>query len=242
MIKFSRSLMKALGLTPAQTDVYLAALELGRSSMQELARKSGVKRTTIYKFIDELKERGLIIETKRKTRSVYAAVSPQQLLEFEKYRLAELTELMPQLQAIENAVPHKPKVMFYEGIDAVKELYLDILKAEKSIVAWSDLSGTLAAFGQFGAEFADKRARRNIELKWIVPDTAEARAFTRRDYGLLRETKFLPNAQFAIDINIYDNKVVLVNARSPQPFGVLIEDRLVADTLREAWQQLWVRL
>lgn len=242
MIKLSKDLIKSLNLTPAQADVYLAALELGQASMQDLSRKSGVKRTTIYKFIGELKERGLIVETKRKTRSIYSAVSPEQLVEFEKNRIAELNELLPQLKAIENKAANKPRVMFYEGIEAVKEMYLDTLKDKQPIVAWSDLRETKSAFGKWIDTYPDERARRNITLQWIIPDSPESREFTKRDYGLLRETKFLPNANFKIDVNIYGNKVSLVNARSANPFAVLIEDADVADTFREAWKQLWDRL
>jgi len=240
----SKNLLQSLNLTVAQSAVYLAALELGQASMQDLARKSGVKRTTIYKFIGELKDRGLIIETKRKTRSLYAAVPPEQLVEIEKARLAELNNLLPQLNAIHNAALHKPRVLFYEGVEVVREMYKDSLRERQPIVAWSDFLGTKTAMGEMLEleGYPAERARRNIELKWIIPDSSEAREFTKRDFGLLRETKFLPEAKFKMDINIYGNKVALVNARPEHPFAVLIEDKDVADTLREAWQQLWDRL
>lgn len=242
MIKISKQLIQSLNLTPSQAKVYLAALELGQASMQDLSRKSEVKRTTIYKFIDDLKDRNLITEIKRKTRKFYSAVPPEQLVELQKNRLQELNDLLPQLKAIENSSVTKPRVLFYEGIDAVKELYSDTLKERKPIVGWSDLSKTRNALGKFIDEYPDERARRNITLKWIIPDSVDAREFTRRDYGLLRETKFLPNANFKIDVNIYGDKVSLVNAHSTNPFAVLIQNQDVADTLKEAWQQLWNRL
>jgi sugar-specific transcriptional regulator TrmB len=244
MTQFSKSIIKSLNLTSAQADVYLAALELGQASMQDLSRKSGVKRTTIYKFIGELKERGLILETKRRTRSVYSALPPEQLIAREKSRLSELDAMLPQLKAIENNAHNKPKVRFYEGIEAVKEMYNDSLKDKQPIICWSDLHMTRSVFGAYleSEGYPAERARKNIPLKWIVPESEESREFTRRDYGLLRETKFLPDAKFKMDINVYGDKVSLVNAHAATPFAVLIEDKDIADTLREAWQQLWVRL
>ena len=238
----SKELIKNLQLTPSQSDVYLAALELGQASMQDLARKSGVKRTTIYKFIEELKERQVILETKRGPRSVYSAAPPEQLMDREKNRLSELDRLLPQLNALHNIAREKPRVLFYEGIEAVKQVYADTLKEKKPIVSWSDLAYTKSALGKFIEDYPAQRARQNVPLRWIIPDTAEAREFIKRDYGLLRETKLLPNAKFEIDINIYGRKVLLTNASSPNPFAVLIEDEKIANTLREAWQQLWDRI
>ena len=242
MIKMSKSLIKNLNLTEHQAAVYLAALELGQAPMQDLARKSGVKRTTIYKFIDELRERGLILETRHHKRNFYSGVAPEQLVELQKNHLVELEDLMPELKAVQNRAKNKPKVMFYEGLEAIKEMYTDTLKEKKPIVALSDFSNTDQALGKFIENYPDERARKNITLQWIIPDTPEAREFTKRDYGLLRETKFLPNAHFKIDLNIYGNKVSLVKAGFPHPFAVLIEDPDVAETFREAWKQLWERL
>ena len=78
------SLLNSLGLSDAEGRVYLAALELGEASIQQLSRKSGVKRTSIYNFIDKLKERQVITETRKAKRSVYSAVHPAQLAEMLK--------------------------------------------------------------------------------------------------------------------------------------------------------------
>ena len=43
-------LIKSLGLSEAEIAVYLATLELGQANVQEISRKSGVKRTSIYNF------------------------------------------------------------------------------------------------------------------------------------------------------------------------------------------------
>src|SRR3989338_6843245 len=100
MKKLSEHLLASLGLNAAQARVYFAALELGQANMQELARKSGVKRTSIYNFIDELREKGLITEVKKRKRRLYSAVHPEHLVELEKMRLGELERLLPQLSAI----------------------------------------------------------------------------------------------------------------------------------------------
>ena len=135
----SKNILYSLGLSEQQVTVYLAALELGESNMQQLARKSGIKRTSIYNFIEELKDRGFIIEVKKKKRRMYSGVNPQQLLEIEKLRMKELEAVMPELMAIQNKSQTKPRVSFYEGIDNVLAVYDDQLKERKPIFAFEDM-------------------------------------------------------------------------------------------------------
>lgn len=55
MSKFDSKIISLLGMPDAEARVYLTALELGETSIQGLARKSGVSRSTIYTFIEGLK-------------------------------------------------------------------------------------------------------------------------------------------------------------------------------------------
>lgn len=57
--------LKNLGLNEKEARVYLAALELGEASVQEIAQKSGVKRVTAHVAIEKLKTEGLLYEEKK---------------------------------------------------------------------------------------------------------------------------------------------------------------------------------
>ena len=121
-----------------ESAVYRAALELGTATMQDLARKSGVKRTSIYNFIDKLKEQGFISMTKRKKRILYGATHPKHLVEIQKQNIAQLERTLPELTAIYNKSAQKPRVTFYEGAEGIKEVYADTLREQRPIIALSD--------------------------------------------------------------------------------------------------------
>lgn len=243
MEKLSSQLLQSLGLSPAQATVYLTALELGVSNMQQLARKSNVKRTSIYNFIDELKTKGFIVETKKKKRKVYSAVAPDQLVEIEKTRLAELERALPELRAIQNASRTKPRVTFYEGIEGIKEVYADTLQERKEILAFEDLEHMSIGLPQsFYEWYPRERARRSIVFKSITRDSLEARRLTQHNRGLLRESKLIASADWKTEINIYGDKVAMMSLRTRVPFCVLIEDHDIAETLRTAWRELWNHL
>lgn len=243
MIKYSEKLFQNLGLDEAQTKVYLAALELGQGTMQDLARKSGVKRTSIYNFIENLIQKRLIATSKKRGRTLYSAIHPQQLVEIEKSRLEELNRTLPELLAIYNKPTTKPRVTFYEGIDGIKEVLFDMLKEKQPVSAFSDFKQMAESFGDYYFDvFPPERARRKIISRNIVPDTPKARELAEKDARYLRETKFLKVPDLKTEINIYGNKVALNSYSSTPPFAVIIEDQNIAETLRTVWQQLWERL
>ena len=243
MKQLSKQLLSSLGLTGSQAAVFFAALELGECSMQELARKSGIKRTSIYNFIDDLKNRGLVIETRKKSKKVYSAVDPRQLLEIEKMRLMELERTLPELLAIQNKSRAKPRVMFYDNIDGIKEVYADMLKEGQEILAFEDLEHMNIALPKpFYEYFPAERAKRGILFRSILRDSAEARRITQNNRRLLRQSKFVTSSDWRTEINIYGNKIALMSFRSKIPFCVLIEDQNIAETLRTIWNELWQNL
>ncbi len=235
--------LKPLGLSELQGRVYLAALELGEAKMQDLAKKSGVNRTTIYTFIDDLKERGFITETKRGKRRIYSAIHPERFLQMQKVRTAELEKVLPELLAIHNVSRTKPRVTFYEGVEGVKEVYTDILRDKKEMLAYEDIEHLKGGLPQtFYEYFPAERAKKGISIKSISRDSQIAREFIKDNIRLLRETRFIKVKDFKTDINIYGNKIALIGLRSSPPFAVIIEDVSISETMRIVWKELWDRL
>ena len=60
--------LQNIGLSEKGANVYLASLKLGEATVLSLAKHSGVKRTSIYYVLSELKELGALSETKRQKK------------------------------------------------------------------------------------------------------------------------------------------------------------------------------
>ena len=93
MEKYVKSLLNELGLEEEETKIYLAALELGQGNMKDLAYKANVKRTSAYNYVENLIKKRLLVSGKKKKRTVYSAVHPNQLIEIQKGRLNELDKI-----------------------------------------------------------------------------------------------------------------------------------------------------
>mgnify|MGYP001601559732 CR=1 FL=1 len=231
------------GLSEMEAAVYRAALELGEGTMQDLARKSGVKRTSIYNFIERLKVEGYISMIRRKKRTLYSAVHPKHLVEIQKQRLGQFEQTLPELTAIYNKSAKKPRVTFYEGVEGIKEVYADTLREQRPIVAWSDFDYLFAALGDEYCEwYPTERAKRHIPFQTIARDSTVGRKIASVNEKYLRKTKFIKSGELKTEINIYGDKVAMMSLRSNPPYAILIENHDIAETLRTAWQELWSRL
>lgn len=68
--------LEQFGIEEKQAKVYLATLELGQATVHELSEKSGIKRTSIYNFLEEMKNRGLLLEIELKGKTILIAEDP----------------------------------------------------------------------------------------------------------------------------------------------------------------------
>ncbi len=240
----TKPLINLLGVSEQESLVYLALLELGEANIQDIAKKSGVKRTSIYNFLQEMKEKGLIIQTSKHKGRLYTAVNPKQLVDIGKSRLLELEGMVPNLSALYQESVNKPKVAYFEGIDGIKDAYTDMLEAKQPVVSFEDIDYLKKMLPKnYYAYLPPERAKRGISLRTISKDSPEARAFSKDDIKLLRQTKFIKTDKpFKTEINLYGNKALMISFREDRPFATIIEDKDIVETLRTTWNELWERI
>src|SRR4051812_17727260 len=101
------SLLADLGLTEKESRVYLAALELGSGTVIDVAERAGIKRTSVYNFIDHLVGLGIVRQSVKEGRKRYQAIPPSALLEIQQKRLAALEGRMAELSALTNESAEK---------------------------------------------------------------------------------------------------------------------------------------
>lgn len=121
------------GFSEKEARVYLAALQIERGSASTIARKAGEKRLTTYNTLKSLIQKGVATEYLHNGVARYTVISPELLLQKEEVelhkRISELGGILPQLLAITNTLPNKPKVYFYDGLNGLKTMYEDSLSS-----------------------------------------------------------------------------------------------------------------
>ncbi len=167
---------------------------------------------------------------------------PNQLKAMQNDRENVLTTIIPFLRSV-STVESIPKISIYQGMDEVKNIYLDTLIGTKSICS---LASSERMEKHFGADwiqsYIKKRLAANVQSRFIATDHMASNFYKNRDESELRETKILPKKfDLALDIEIYKNKVLLMSA-SENPFAVLIEDDKVSKSLKNIFEFMWSAL
>jgi sugar-specific transcriptional regulator TrmB len=227
-----------LGLNEKQADVYLACLELGSATVSEIAEKSGVKRTSIYNFLEELVAKGYLAEIKQDDQILLTAEDPKILEQKAKSSLDGVQNIMPELLAMFNRPGNKPKVLFYQGIKGIKKIYEATLKSKEPIYAFSDFEKMMPLMEKWMWKYADRRAENNIEFLSIAKDGPWARKAEAKSEAHKRKMKIMKDINFDTEINIYENKVAILSFERPLS-GLIVEDVAIAQTLKSIWQMIW---
>ncbi len=234
--------LERIGFNEKEASLYLAALELGESNIQQLAKKSGVKRTTAYDIIESLKQKGFMTQMTKNKKMLFSAVDPRKLESEIEERRHVVKRAMPELLAIANSLDSKPKVSFFEGHDGIKEVYKDTLNyTDQELLAWV----AEEAVEHFDIDFLNnvylpKRIEKKIWVRAIAPNVAAMRDYHEIDEKSLRKTRLTAPDAFGLDveINLYGkNRIALMSFE--ESFGMIIESKKIFNTLKNIFEMNW---
>ena len=248
MLEQNSSLKNALisiNFTEKQANVYLALLKLGNATASEIARQAGINRTTAYDILDSLVNQKLISISGKKPKQEYIAESPQKItdllkinLEQNKKNLQKAKKLLPQLKSIHN-IGDRPKIMFYEGIKGLIQVYEDTLTAKQEIKAFATVDDMHSTLPNYFPKYYKRRAKAKIKIKAIIPKTELAKQRIKHNKEELRQSALIPADKFYFspEINIYDNKIMIASWR--EKLGIIIESVEIADAMKKIFKLAW---
>lgn len=230
------------GLKPHQIKVYLTILELGRATTIEVAKKTGIKRTTTYDLIEDLIRLGYVAEARKGKRRLFIAEDPSLLAGKLEQKLTDIKSVIPTLLAINSKAVPKPTVRFYDGVEGARKIMEELLTMkDKEQLYWSSVSDLVDFFGhRYMQSWVKRRIKRGIwsrallSKKSKVPDI-----YLQSDAQHLREIRHLPQG-FLLDgvLCIFDNKVAYISSRQ-ESFGFVIESEEFSKVIKLIFQSMW---
>lgn len=240
----NNEILANFGLTDTESAIYLAALELGESLPKHLAEKAGVKRPMLYKVLPDLFEKGLLSQTVKGKRRYLVAEDPEVLVEKKQSELKLLEEKLPELRLLLRTATSKPKIVFYEGIDGLKNLYMDNLRERQPILEFVSLENIHLEIEHYSKNYyIPARINRNIPIKIIVSGETESKSLRlKTDPYALREVKTISQEKFPIPLDCYiygDNISFAVYRTDSEPIGVIIRSKEIATTMRSLFEFVW---
>ncbi|MFH1218665.1 MAG: helix-turn-helix domain-containing protein [Candidatus Peregrinibacteria bacterium] len=227
------------GLSEKEAKVYLALLELGPSSVTEVARRARVTRTNSYHLLNSLLAYGLVSSNEGESKVIFSAERPHRLQYLLKERMGEaerrfteVKELMPELNSLYHDPGQKIRVRYYEGVEGIIAAYEDTLTSKGKIFGYASVEHQHSFFPGYFPEYYERRTQKGIKVECFLAEDEDSLRIKSLDKKQLRTTRIVPKS-FAIspEINIYDNKVAILSLK--ERFGVIIESGAVTDAFRK---------
>ena len=235
-----------VGLSNKEADVYLAALQLGYSSVQEIAERAGINRTTAYTHIKNLIGRGLLNAVKKNSRVFYVAEKPDRLKHIYKQqeddarrRRELLDKIMPELESIYNVAKDRPSVRYF---DYRNDTDLHYIREELYQTRAKEVYN-IFNFKLFSKYINKNHLQRVLDRvnKFKVIYIAHNRVIDRKIHPLLDneklEIRYLSEAKFDLLSEI------LINGENVHIGGngdlLIIKDKLFSQTLSLLFHALW---
>jgi len=240
------------GLTDKEITVYLCLLKTGPNTIMNLARETGIKRSTTHNTVEELIKKGLISQTNYGERRMVVAEDPKKLeflMEQKRWDIKKLEDNLPDMvKSIYESVPQAKantavEVKYYQGKNEVRYVYELSLKADK-VYSFADLEKYYEIYPgtvDLWKNALDKNEKREV---WdLLVDSTMAREINQKKHARYH-AKFLPKADFYAgfgfsDYIIFDDKVAIIQLDAENVTATLIDSKQVAMSLKALHQSMW---
>lgn len=234
-------ILKDFGLGPKKSSVYLAALQVGSGTAQEIARKAGIPRTTAHEILQSLKLAGLVNFSTRGRTQIYTAEKPTKLRQILLDRQSKLERAMPELLSLYKSDGARPSVRVYEGAEGVKTVFEDTLTASNKklygILSMEDLYDVPGK--RYMDDYVRRRISAGIQLHVLRSQVKEIEETWPTSAEELRQMRYTPKGYvFPMTVYLYDQKVALIGAEREQ-FGMIVESNDFYLTIKQLFDIMW---
>lgn len=232
--------LQRFGLTKNEASVYLSLLQLGPSPVLAIARRTGLKRPTIYLILDELIGHGFAALVPQEKKKLFIALPPDRFEEKLERQTELIRQVLPELTALYRTQTAKPAIQIFESREGIMNVYKEITNFKASeILGFFSIEAIPQEFQETFDVFIRSLKEKRMTLREIV--------YTKnKQHFYIQKTKNMPNHKirftdpknkFVTDNFIYGNKVALFSFK--KRFAVVIESEDVIKSLRALFELAW---
>jgi len=243
-------LLKSLGFSGKEIQVYLAALRLGMQPASVLAKHVKMNRVTTYVICRKLIEKGVANVVTRRNVQYFTVEKPDALIRYAEHQKQEwerkkvaVEKHLPEFSVYLQEYSSVPKVRFYEGEEGIKTVYEDTLKFGGVIRAFLTVDTIPEGIkGFLMDEYMPALKKKKIKSEIIAADSEVARRYQERDAKYMRKTVLVkPHSfPFETEIALYGKeRVAFISFKEGDLTAVIIENQAIFHTLSAIFELLF---
>lgn len=232
------------GFNKKESSIYLAALTKTQGTVTDIARSSGLKRTTVYQHLDRLIASGFVYRTISNKRVLYGANDPGKIMSIFERKKSEIDEerrrferIVPELAAIYSRSHKKPGIEFYEGKSGLKKVYEKILRTPRNVYA-------IFSYDSFFRFFSHDENEELLSILYgsggmlynLVSESPGLKGHIREHKAV--RYRFLPKGfRYETDLLVSGSTLSLISFKNM--VGIIIEDEAIARLQENMFKLLW---
>lgn len=234
----NEQIFQEIGLTNAETKIYLALLKTGLTTAGPLLMETRLQNSTLHKTLHSLVSKGFAsFNIKGKTRH-YQASDPEIILKFIKEKENKFESMLPELKQLQKPI-EKQEAEIFDGFKGFKNMLYELIKYKKKgdeFLFFSFFTKNADDFDNvynFYKEFEKERSKLGIITKGIAPSKIKEKFEGRK----------IENIQFVdypipLNISIFSDKVIFTPWEEKQ-ISFMIHSKQLADSFRKYFYSIW---
>ncbi|MDP2656560.1 MAG: helix-turn-helix domain-containing protein [bacterium] len=249
-----QEILKQLGFSDKEAKIYLAILHAGKTTPTQIAKETGINRTTVYSVASDLIKKGIIAEDLGSTKTYLVALPLQDLANLTKQEEEKLdiqknliTQAITQLQeATKDAPYHIPKLIFISEEQLENYLYSRLPIWSESLlerdgIFWGFQDHTFATEYVKWIDWQWKQPfSQNVSLNMLTNESEfETKIMKPRDYNRRNLLFWKKGANFQSSTWVNGDYVVFVNTRQHPFYLIELYDKTIADSMRHLFKGIW---
>lgn len=237
-----QSILETLGLTTIEAQCYEKLLPLGSVPIAELTAAMKRHPQIVYRLVDQLVSKGLVVIETRLHRKYVRAEDPKVLERVQIEKLEKIREALPTLHALHHQ-PSGARVHIERGPEATRNL-------RRRAFTELPIGGTYYILSPSGEHFYETVGREHVEVleqlrakrkitKKMIAMESQRKYLEREEHWKYVETKYLPETYpVPTSTNIFGS-TVYIQIWSQDPIAIVIESEEVATSYRDFFETLW---
>jgi sugar-specific transcriptional regulator TrmB len=234
-----------LGLSDKEAALYLQLLEVPHQTANQLADAADIKRTNVYRLLDNLVELGLVRFDENPVRK-YTTTSPQALQQLVKDRqqqikqaASSLATAMPDFRSQYSLSLDKPGVFYMSGPEGFERSLLDAVRSKTEIllIASDDVPDDEATLKRF-RELLHERKKMGVKTRALFHHCGYEQRIKKEFEERGMEIRFIGSTPFKGEVAIYEDNAVF-GVYDPSIVLTHITNVHIAETMRTLFELLW---
>jgi sugar-specific transcriptional regulator TrmB len=239
--------LRILGISEKEQLVYRTLLSTGSLSAREVAKATKIKRPTVYIYLENLKEIGLISETFSENKKYFKAVNPKALSQIVKSKMSELQILERNIPSLVEQLEEVTKSkdlssdQIYQGETGLRALVEEIAntKADTFFLGSNKNLEQIIPSDEW-EKIYNRPRRKKMVNEYVITDYAK-RSIQRylEESGTFTKYRFLPpNYNFNAAFAVIGKKLMIIKFKPKLQIAVFEDQSLVA-IFKLAFISLW---